>query len=247
MAKISLQLYSVKDATEKDFMKTLEDVKKMGYDGVEFAGFFGCSAKEVKEKLDAIGIEVSGAHVGIDELRNNIDEVIEYHKAIGNKYIIVPYAEVDKKEDAQRLNEEFKGFSKKLSENGMHFGYHNHAHEMKMFDGEYAFDIMMEGDNDMIYEVDTFWTEYAGVDTAKYLKKLAGRCPLVHLKDMDAKTRESTVYGTGILDNEKIIKAALDYCKPEWLVIEWENFKSGNCLKAVEDSIVNLKKYLQEI
>ena len=239
---ISVQLYSVKDATQNDFMGTLEKIAKMGYGGVEFAGFGGYSADEIKSKLSELSLEPSGAHIAIDALREDIDGIIAFNKKIGNKYIVVPYADVKSKDDAVSLNKEFKEFEKKLSANGLAFAYHNHAHEMDKYDGEYALDIMLDGDG-LLYEVDTFWTEYAGVDTESYLKKLADRCPLVHLKDM-APDRESAVYGEGILDNKKIINASKKYCNPEWFIIEWEAFGSCDCMYAVEKSINNLKKLL---
>lgn len=247
MAKLSVQMYSVKDASAKDFMKSIEDIAKMGYDGVEFASFYDVGAEEVKAQLDRLGIEVSGAHVGIDAMRNDIDVLIEYHKIIGNKDLIIPYAKVETKEEALALNAEFEVFSKKLRENGMRLSYHNHAHEMVEFDGKYAYDIMLGDNEEILYEVDTFWTEYAGVDTVEYLKKIGTRCPLVHLKDMAEDKKESEIYGEGILDNKKILKAAMDYCKPEWLVIEWEAFGSCDCMEAVKKSLDNLKKLIKEI
>ncbi len=52
MNKISVQLWSVKDATQKDFIGTLEAIAKMGYDGVEFAGYGGIDADTMKKELD---------------------------------------------------------------------------------------------------------------------------------------------------------------------------------------------------
>ena len=242
MKKIGLQLYSVKEATAKDFMGTLEKVAKMGYTGVEFAGFAGISAEDMKAKLDELGLEAAGSHVSIMLLRDNIDEIIKYHKMIGCKYIIVPYANMKTKEEAEALREEFVAFSEKLAEHGMIFGYHNHAHEMEVFEGEYGLDIMLK-DERLIYEVDTFWTEYAKVDTKNYLSKIGRRCPLVHLKDMD-ESGKSTIFGAGILDNQKIVNASVNYCNPEWYIIEWEGFGSCDCMYAVEESINNLKKLL---
>ena len=50
--KVGIQLYSVRDAMEQDMDATLAKVKEMGYDYVEFAGYFGKSAEEVKALLD---------------------------------------------------------------------------------------------------------------------------------------------------------------------------------------------------
>lgn len=107
---------------------------------------------------------------------------------------------------------------KRCSANGMVFGYHNHHKEFDEFDGRYAFDILLCGDDAMVYELDTYWSEYAGVDTLAYLEKLGSRCPLVHLKDMKIKedgSKDSCPYGTGILDHKAIIGAAKKN-NPEW-------------------------------
>ena len=47
-----LQLYSVRDAMEKDVASTLQKIAEMGYKYVEFAGFFGHSAEKIKKMLD---------------------------------------------------------------------------------------------------------------------------------------------------------------------------------------------------
>ena len=41
--KIGLQLYTVRDACEKDFPGTLKAVAAAGFSGVEFAGYWGLS------------------------------------------------------------------------------------------------------------------------------------------------------------------------------------------------------------
>ena len=242
-AKLSLQLWSVKDATAKDFIGTLEAVNEMGYDGVEFAGYGGLSAEELKKELDRIGLAVSGSHVSIDALREDIDGVIAYNKTIGNKYIICPGADIDTKEKCEALSKEFLAYNEKVRANGMVFGYHNHHKEFDEFDGRYAFDILLSGDDTMAYELDTYWSEYAGVDTLAYLEKLGSRCPLVHLKDMKIKedgSKDSCPYGTGILDHKAIIGAAKKN-NSEWFVIEWEA-DDMDCLEAVKISVENLKK-----
>lgn len=244
MAKLSVQLWSVKDATEKDFIGTLKALKAMGYDGVEFAGYGGLSAEDLKNELDKIGLLASGSHVGIDALREDIDGVIEYNKTIGNKYIICPWAEVDTKEKCLALNKEFIEFDKKIREAGLVFGFHNHEGEFAQFDGKFGFDYLVDG-TQMIYELDTFWSEYAGVDTVKYLEQIKDRSPLVHLKDMcilpDGQ-KVSAPYGEGVLDNKKIVDAALKN-NPEWLIIEWEE-EDMDSLEAVKISIENLKKLI---
>jgi len=245
MALISVQLWSIQEATKKDFVGALEEVAKMGYDGVEFAGFGDISAEDMAGHLSRLGLKVSGAHVGLDLLRDDLDGVIAYHKTIGNKYIVCPFAREESKEDWIALGKELAGYGEKLRANGMAVGYHNHDHEFIEYDGTYAMDLILDQSTDTIAELDTYWTEHAGVDTEAYLAKLGSRCPLVHLKDMEIREggqKISIAYGEGILDHKKIINAALKN-NPEWFVIEWEAFDS-DCMEAIKISIDNLKKLL---
>ena len=87
-----LQLFSVRDVTERDMEGALRQVAEMGYRSVEFAGFFGHSAQEIKGWLDKYGLTASGTHTGMSELTGDkLQETIAYHQAIGCRNLIVPY------------------------------------------------------------------------------------------------------------------------------------------------------------
>lgn len=244
MAKISVQLYSCKDATKDDFIGTLKKIADIGYQGVEFAGYGDIPAEEMKKTLDELGLEASGAHIGMNELKENLDYHIAYNKTLGNKYLICPWAMTETAEQVAQLKADLEEVCAKAAEQGMVIGFHNHAVEFNKFDGEYAFDTILSGDDRLIYELDCFWSEYAGVDTVEYLKNIGSRGPLVHLKDMriegDGK-KECAIFGAGILDNKAFIEAAKEYCKPEWFVIEWEAFDM-DCIEAVRQSYDNYMK-----
>ena len=76
--KVGLQLYSVRNDMEKDFEGTLKAVKDMGYDYVEFAGFFGKSADEVKDILDRLGLTAISVHEGTQNFNEKGQEAIDY-------------------------------------------------------------------------------------------------------------------------------------------------------------------------
>ena len=246
MAKISVQLYSVKDATKEDFIGTLKKIAEIGYQGVEFAGYGDIPATEMKKVLDELGLEASGAHIGIDELKNNLDYHIEYNKIIGNKYLICPWGNTDTVEQVEQLKKDMEEICEKSARKGMVVGYHNHNQEFNTFDGKYAFDTILSGDDRIVYELDCYWSEYAGVDTLCYLKKIGKRCPLVHLKDMcilQDGTKDCSIFGDGVMDYKTIIKTANDACNPEWYVIEWEAFNM-DCIQAVKESFINYEKLI---
>ena len=185
---VAVQLYTLRDEMARDFTGTLAKLAETGYKGVEFAGYGGLTADLMKNHLDRLGLKAVGSHVGIDLLKNQLDEQIEYNLEIGNNYIVCPWAKFDSRAEWV----EFAGFlnrvGEKCREKGICLCYHNHAQELELYNGEYALDILFkETDPEFLKaEIDTYWIQYAGIDPIEYMKKYAGRTPLVHQKDMEA-------------------------------------------------------------
>lgn len=230
MNNIGLQLWSIREEMTEDLLGMLEKVSKMGYAGVQFAGFGGHSAEEVKRKLDEVGLVAAGAHVQIDELKNNLEETLEYHKVIGNDLIIVPYLEEnmrttedDYKQTASLLND----IGKKLVAKGFTFGYHNHDFEFDMFNGKTGLDIIFENTNEayLKMELDCFWASYTNNDPLRVIDKYADRCVSLHIKDlkMEEGTPISTELGTGTLPLKTYMQKGKDV-GVRWHIVEQEHF-----------------------
>ena len=86
--KFAVQLYSVRDHINdgKDMLDVLGKVKEIGFDGVEFAGYFGLSAEELKARCDELGLTVVGSHLGLDDfLPENLEKTLNYGKTLGAK------------------------------------------------------------------------------------------------------------------------------------------------------------------
>ena len=88
--KYGLQMYSVRDLTGKDLAMALSEVAEMGYHYIEFAGFFGHSAEDVRAMLDKNGLVCTGSHSDWNWAYNNFEEAAAYHKKIGAKAFIIP-------------------------------------------------------------------------------------------------------------------------------------------------------------
>lgn len=240
---VAVQLYSIREETHKDFISALKKVAEIGYKGVEFAGFEGLKAREIKNCLDSLGLKSAGAHIGIDELKNNIDTIIEYNLELENRYIVCPWFSYENKEDYLRFAEILQGIGEKCSEAGLQLCYHNHAHELKLYDGKYGLDILYEktAKQNLKAELDTYWISYAGMEPVDYMKKYEGRTPLIHLKDMAAsEEREFTEIGNGIIDI-KAIAAQAEKNGAEWLIVEQDVCKREP-LESIKISFENLKK-----
>ncbi|PEL07748.1 sugar phosphate isomerase/epimerase [Bacillus sp. AFS017336] len=243
---IALQLWSVKEDAELDFFGTLEKVAKMGYDGVEFAGYYGKSASEIKAVLNKLGLKAAGAHVSADQILHQIDDVIAFETELGNKYIVCPWANFNSLEEWKEFAEQLQHSGKKLSEAGLSLVYHNHAHELVAVENEYILDILLNAvpSNLLKAELDAYWLEFAGVDAVEFMSKYKGRTPLIHVKDMAQSKEESTEIGNGIMNIKGIVQQA-KLNSVEWLIVEQEAFTKPQ-LVSVEIGLNNLKKILAE-
>lgn len=224
MSKIGLQLYSIKEIAEKDFFGAIKLTAKSGYGGVEFAGFFNTSAKELKKVLEDEGLEPCGSHTAVELLLNDINAVVEYNLELGNKYIIVPWLPENmrsNKNEWLKTAEIMNEFNEKLKSEGLKLGYHNHDFEFIKFDGKYGFDIFAKNTvNDILLEIDTYWVAHPGIDVVGFLKKYKNRLELLHIKDIDDK-KESTEIGNGNIDFREVIATADE---TEWFIVEQEHF-----------------------
>lgn len=223
-ANIALQLWSVKEACEDDFFGTLEKVAEMGYDGVEFAGYYGKSASEIKTKLAELGLEVAGSHISKEMLEAKLEDVIVFERELGNKFIICPYADFETKQEWLSFAEKLREIAKTIQQAGMQFGYHNHAHELEKVDDAIILENLLGNVPEMIAELDTYWIEYAGVGVIPFIEKYRNRVPLVHIKDKSKTSKESTIIGEGILDISGYVKTAIA-SGTKWLIIEQEAFE----------------------
>jgi sugar phosphate isomerase/epimerase len=251
MARISigLQLYTLREDMAQDMEGTLRHVAKLGYEGVEFAGYFGMPAEQLKQLLDEIGLKAIGSHVSLDNLRNNLQGEIDYLRTLGATYIICPYVAEEQRQTAeqwQQIIADCEGFAVEAKKQGLQFLYHNHDFEFHInVDGQFVFDAMYAktGEDAIGVEMDVCWVQFAGQDPLAYIAKYAGRLPLVHFKDFskDANGKIVTLeLGLGDVDLEKVIIEA-EKAGVEWLVVEQDH-----CQKPPLTSIANSLNWVKE-
>lgn len=186
--KVGLQLYTLREEMEKDMDKTLKAVKDMGYDYVEFAGYFGKTAEEVKSLLDKHDLKAVSVHQKYDVFLENEQYNIDYLKTIGVKYCAIPWMDRAKQADSDTFDktvEEITKVAKALKAAGIQMLYHNHDFEFEKFEGKFLLDCLYDSISaDLLQtEIDTCWVKYSGNDPVEYLKKYTGRAEVLHLKD----------------------------------------------------------------
>ena len=215
--KIAVQLYSVRDhiKTGEDLLNVLGEVKKLGYEGVEFAGYFGLAPEVIKARLDELGLVAVGTHVGVDDYGpEKIDQSIATAKALGMKCMGVGGGAIGTPEELIKTAGTMGYGFVKAAEEGVTVYFHNHTHEFEPVGGILPIDLLK---NVCALEVDTYWSFCAGIDNYKYITENKDKICLLHVKD--GVDRTPCALGEGQCDVAAVIKAAQDIGL-EWIVVE---------------------------
>lgn len=243
---IGLQLYSIRHQAQKDLPSVLEAVAKMGYEGVEFAGYYGHSAAELKKLLGANGLKCCGTHIRLDSLQGDaLKETIEFNQTIGNKYLVVSWMPPTYALSARSVKDKAKVYNElaeKLSPLGMLVGYHAHAHDFHKVDGEPAWNILFENTSQsVIMQLDIGNCLSGGGDPIATLKRFAGRATTLHLKEYGGSPE--AVIGEGDVDWEEVFTICERQAKTDWYIVEHER-PAGDPLKNVARCLKNVRKIL---
>jgi sugar phosphate isomerase/epimerase len=242
---IALQMYTLRNESARDFIGTLREVAKIGYAGVEFAGTAGLSAAELRRLLDDLNLRVAGSHVGLDALEGDLSAALDFTQAIGSAFVVCPYLPEERRksaDDYRVLAEILNRAGAACKQRELQLCYHNHAFEFQRFDGQYALDLLFSAtDPELVKgELDTYWIRKGGADPAAYIRQYAGRCPLIHLKDMAADEKQSFAeVGEGTLDWPAIFQAS-EAGGARWYIVEQDTCP-GPPLESVRLSLKNLR------
>ena len=220
MKDFSLQLFSVRDIP--DLREQLKAAAEAGYTGVEFCGYFGIPAAEMKTILSSLGLRPAGSHIGWDLLAKDLDGCVAYAAELGLSSAACPCLDIQTAEDAAKAGVFLDKCALKFQEAGIPFAYHNHAHEFFPVEGKFLLEYMMENAPHLGIELDVYWAAFAGVDPIAFIQKHAGRFPLLHLKEIDAE-RKNVELGKGILDFPEIARLGLAQGTRE-LIVEQEAY-----------------------
>lgn len=243
---VALQMYTLRDIIGGDTKGVISQVAEMGYEGVELAGFGGLSPEQFKAALDENNLKAISSHANVERLENDFDGVVDEAHLFGYSFIGVAYID----ESMRTTKENWISTAKRLEtigkrlrdEAGLQLFYHNHAFEFdEKFDGESGLDILYSNsDAEFLQaELDTYWVQKGGENPTAYLKKYAGRVPLLHIKDMGADGDFAEV-GTGSLDWPSIFHAAEAGGVTAYIVEQ--DTTPGNPLDSIKISIDNLKQ-----
>ncbi len=246
MLPIAYQLYSAREETAENLEKVFSTLYKIGYDGVEFAGFFEKPSEEIKNLLEKYQLKGISSHVGLEAAQKNPFGLIAYHQAIGCEYMVIPGLDMDTRPGGKKFAatlQFLQYFGKLCKQAGIKLLYHNHDFEFIKVGGQYGLDFIFDAipQKHLATQLDTCWVHYAGLDPVEYILKYTNRAPLVHVKDyignpsnvalakegevIEPGERPDFMYkplGQGVNNIRAIVKAAKE-AGSKWLVMEMDD------------------------
>ncbi|MGR0161637.1 sugar phosphate isomerase/epimerase family protein [Paenarthrobacter nitroguajacolicus] len=236
----SLQLYTLRDALQKDLPGTIKKVAEIGFTQVEPYNFVA-TAKELGAALKENGLTAPSGHAPL--LSADQDEIFAAAKELGITTVIDPFLPAEHWQDAETIQAtatKLNAAAKKGAEYGIRVGYHNHAWELEsIIEGKTALEYF-EGllDPELVLEVDTYWVAVGGQDPVELLARLGDRVKLIHIKDgpgnTDTKAQQPAGQGTiPVLD---VIAAAKSL---EVGVVEFDDY-SGDIFQGITESLAYL-------
>lgn len=219
---VALQLWSVREDAKRDFAATAAAVAEIGYAGVELAGYGNLDAKGAKDALDAAGLKVASMHVGYQALRNDPGTVISDALLFGTHFVTCPnwpQGHFVSAPACERIGEQLGEVGEMMRPFGLRFGFHNHNHEFKLFNGRPAFEWMLGAaePRNLFGQLDVYWAHFAGYPPARFIREQGSRIPLLHLKDQKE-------LGGGPVDFAEVFAAADSVGAVEWFIVEQEEY-----------------------
>lgn len=239
---IGLELYSVRNELPKNFTGVIEAIGKMGYEGVEFAGYHLWDKKpaELRKLLDDNGLKCCGTHTPLVTLEgDNLKKTVELHHTLGNKFLICPSLGAKDAAGWKFLAGKFNDIAARAKEFGMLVGYHSHAGDYKKFDGKTSWEIFFDNtDADVVHQIDIGNTLDGGGDPVALIKKYPGRTKTTHVKEHGGPA--GAAIGEGTIDWKPLIEAYENVGGTEWYIVEHETGKVP--LESIKVCLDNFRK-----
>lgn len=245
IGRIGLQLYTVREQMKASVPDTLSAVAKAGYKEVEFAGYFGHSAADIRKMLDDVGLIAPSTHVQMAQLGSEWDSLLDQAKTIGHEYLVCAWIDEAERNipGYTKIAARFNEAGRRAREKGLKLGYHNYFFEFDRVEGQIPYDLLLrECDADNVaMEIDVFWMVKGGGDPVKYMERFPGRFPMLHVKDMGPSPKHEMLdVGLGTIDWKKILRAGKKGGVKHVFV---ENDEAKNPLASINTSF----RYLQQL
>ncbi len=221
---LGIQLYTLRGLMARDVEGTLAAVAEIGYREVEFAGYFGRTAAQIRAAVSRAGLQAPAAHVGYDQLGARWPHAVDDALRAGHRYLVIAWIPANwrqRLDDWRRFAEQMNEAGAAAARAGLTLAYHNHDFEFAPLEGRIPFEIFLESLDpaSVALELDLYWASKAGGQPASLLTSGIGRYRMVHVKDMDGTAERRMVDpGAGTLDFSALLGAASRAGVEHWFV-----------------------------
>ncbi|WP_022826151.1 sugar phosphate isomerase/epimerase family protein [Hymenobacter norwichensis] len=261
---IGLQLYTLRDAMQKDPMGTLVRVAKMGYttvEGATYTGsglFYGMAPAAFAKELKKTGLTMPSSHYRLGEelyegkategtMLHGWDKAVDDAAQVGVKYMVCAYLSESERgglDHYKYVADQLNKAGERCKKAGIQLCYHNHDFEFMAQDGKMPYDLLLTTDKELVkMELDLYWATKAGQDPVELFKKHPGRFPLWHVKDMDkTPARNFTEVGNGSIDFKRIF-AQSKLSGMKYFFVEQDQ-TPGSPFDSIQKSITHIKRTL---
>jgi sugar phosphate isomerase/epimerase len=247
-SQIAAQLYTCRAllGTPRDIVRTLRRVRAAGYTAVQVSGLGPIDDTELVRILDGEGLTCCATHEPGPVILAEPEKVIARLQRLRCRYTAYPFPVGINLDDAAAVDALVAALDRAgaaLAAAGLTLCYHNHAAEFRSCGGQTILEKIYAGTRPQHLqgEPDTYWVQYGGGDPVAWCEKLAGRLPLIHLKDYGVDAQNQPVMcevGAGNLDFARIVAAA-EAAGCRWFIVE-QDICPGDPL----DSLVRSFDYL---
>jgi sugar phosphate isomerase/epimerase len=236
------------EAMKADWKGTLKQAVEFGFTEIEGGSNHAGSPQEFLSFCKEIGIKPIAGALDFKTKSEDLNKVFDNLNELKMKYAVVywpwmgggPFMLDDCKKSCERLNE----LGAKTKQNGLQLLWHNHDKEFHEMEDGLPFDYLMKNTDPKLVqcEMDIYWVKKGGADPLEFLKKYAGRIPVLHVKDMAPGPEQDFICpGRGIIDFVPIFAEAKKQ-KIEHYFVERDNEPDGiGCLKSSGEFLKNLR------
>lgn len=249
---VGLELYSVREELAKDLLATVSAVAKMGYQVVEFYSPYlqwdNTMAKGVRQRLDDLGIACPSTHNPATAFSgDSLERAIELNQILGSKLVSMasPPPKLVTADAWKALAETCTKATERLRTLGMTAGFHNHAAEWRVVEGQRPMDILAAGTpKDFVLQLDIGTCLEAGADPVAWINANPGRIRSIHCKDWGAGEgrRYAVAFGEGDAPWLRIFEAAEAAGGVEHYLIEQEVSPPGGQFAMAQRCLDNYRR-----